>query len=182
MGQSPNRCDSTPRTTTPEATKNYLGIDVHRRESYVAVLDEDGEVVEEVRVCDANLNDIAEQYTDSKAVIEATDNYYTIYDTLDEHLNAVVADLGQTKAIGIVEVKNDRLDAKLREQLRRAKMVAESYVPPEKIRERRARVRGCKRPAFKNEVHPVLDKKVSPTIGTRSVWKAAGSSSARISQ
>ena len=142
---------------------NYLGIDVHKRESHVAVLDEDSEVVEKVRVANANLDDIAKQYTGSKAVIEATGNYYTIYDTLDEHLDVVVADPGQTKAIRSAEVKNDRLDAKLREQLRRAEMVAESYVPPQEICERRALVRGRKRLVekrtdFKNEVHAVLGK------------------------
>jgi transposase len=47
--------------------------------------------------------------------------------------------------IGLVEAKNDQLDAKLLAQLRRAEMIAESYVPPEEIRERRALVRGRKR-------------------------------------
>ncbi|KOX95353.1 hypothetical protein AMR74_15585 [Halorubrum tropicale] len=42
-------------------------------------------------------------------------------------------------------------------------MIAESYVPPEEHRERRALVRGrkrlvVKRTDFKNEVHAVLDK------------------------
>ena len=141
---------------------NYLGIDIHKDESYIAVLDDDGEVVEEIRVKNANLDEIAEQYAGSQAVIEATSNYYTIYDTLDEYLDVVVADPYQTKAIGSAEVKNDRLDAKLLAQLRRAGMVAESYVPPEEIRERRALVRGRKRLVekltdFKNEVHAVLD-------------------------
>ena len=94
-------------------TRNYLGIDVHKRESHVTVLDEDGEVVGRGSRR-ANLDDIAEECTGSKAVIETTGNYYTVYDILDEHLDIVVADPGQTKAIGIAEVKNDRLDAKLR--------------------------------------------------------------------
>ena len=124
---------------------NYLGIDVHKHESQVAVLDDDGEVDREIRVENANLDEIAEEYAGAKAVIEATSNYYTIYDTLDEYLDVVVADPQQTKAIGIAEVKNDRLDAKLLAQLRRAGMIAQSYVPPEELRERRALVRGRKR-------------------------------------
>jgi len=43
----------------------YLGIDVHKRDSYIAVLDEDGDVVEEVRVTNANLDDFAQQYAQS---------------------------------------------------------------------------------------------------------------------
>src|SRR6056297_158768 len=141
----------------------YLGIDLHKDESHVAVLDDDAEVVEEIRVANANLDEVAEEYAGAKAAIEATSNYYTVYDTLDEHLDVVVADPSQTKAIGYAEVKNDRLDAKLLAQLRRAGMIAESYVPSEELRERRALVRGRKRLVekrtdFKNEVHALLDK------------------------
>jgi transposase len=141
----------------------HLGIDVHKDESHVAVLDEDGEVDREIRVENANLDEVAEEYEGSQAAIEATSNYYTIYDTLDEYLDVVVADPQQTKAIGIAEVKNDRLDAKLLAQLRRAGMIAQSYVPSEELRERRALVRGRKRLVekrtdFKNEVHSLLDQ------------------------
>jgi len=141
----------------------YLGIDLHKDESHVAVLDDDAEVVEEIRVTNANLDEVAEEYAGAKAALEATSNYYTVYDTLDEYLDVVVADPTQTKAIGYAEVKNDRLDAKLLAQLRRAGMIAESYVPSEELRERRALVRGRKRLVekrtdFKNEVHALLDK------------------------
>jgi len=141
----------------------YLGIDVHKDESYVAVLDDDGMVDQEFRVDNKELDGVAEEYSGSKAAIEATGNYYTVYDTLDEYLDVVVADPQQTKAIGTAEVKNDRLDAKLLGQLRKADMVAESYVPEEDIREQRTLVRTRKklvekRTDFKNEVHSVLDK------------------------
>ena len=109
----------------------YLGIGLHKDESHVAVLDDGAEAVEE--------------YAGAKAALEATSNYYTIYDTPDEHLNVVVADPTQTKAIGYAEVKNDRLDAKLLAQLRRAGMIAESYVSSEELQKRRALVRGRKR-------------------------------------
>jgi transposase len=138
----------------------YLGIDLDKDDSRVAVLDDDGEVVEEARVQNASLEAIVEECAGSKAAIEATGNYYTIYDTLDEYLDVVVADPTQTKAIGYAEVKNDRLDAKLLTQFRRADMIAESYVPPQELRERRALVRARKRLSadFKNEVHAVLNK------------------------
>ena len=141
----------------------HLGIDVHKDESHVAVLDEDGEVDREIRVENANLDEVAEEYEGSQAAIEATGNYYTIYDTLDEYLDVVVADPQQTKAIGVAEMKNDRLDAKLLAQLRRAGMIAQSYVPSEELRERRALVRGRKRLVekrtdFKKEVHSLLDQ------------------------
>jgi transposase len=129
----------------------------------VVVLDDTDEIHDEIRVRNANLDEIATQYAGSKAAIEATSNYYTIYDTLNEHLDVVVADPNQTKALGVVEAKNDRLDAKLLAQLRSAGMIAESYVPSKELRERRALVRGRKqlvekRTDFKNQVHAVLDQ------------------------
>lgn len=82
----------------------FPGIDVQKRNSYIAVLD-DGNGVKEVRVVNANLDDIATKYVSSTAAIEATINYYAIYNTLDEYLNVVVANPYQTKAISITEVK-----------------------------------------------------------------------------
>ena len=60
----------------------YLGIDVHKRYAQVAVMDEAGEIVEEVRVENANLDELAQRYAGTQAVLEATSNYYHIHDTL----------------------------------------------------------------------------------------------------
>ena len=141
----------------------YLGIDIHKDELHVAVLDEDGEIDRETRLENANLDEVTQQYEGSQAAIEATSDYYTIHDTLNEYLDVVVADPQQTKAIGIAEVKNDRLDAKLLARLRRAGTIAQSYVPSEELHERRALVRGRKRLVekrtdLKNKVHSLLDK------------------------
>ena len=141
----------------------YLGIDVHKRDSQVAVLDEAGDLVGEQHIDNDQLDELAEAYEGSKAAFEASGNYYAVYDTLNEHLDVQVADPRQTKAIGIAEVKNDRLDAKLLAQLCRADMIAESYVPSEGIRELRSLGRGRKRlvekrTEFKNEVHALLAK------------------------
>lgn len=43
-------------------TDHYMGIDIYKTESQVAVIDEYGEVQEEVRVGDANLGEIAAKY------------------------------------------------------------------------------------------------------------------------
>lgn len=110
-----------------------FGIDVHKNESHVVVVDETDEIHQEGRVQNATLDAIAQQYAGAKAAIEATSNYYAVYDTLEEYLDVVVPDPNQTKAIGVVEATNDRLDAKVREHLRSAGLIAESYVPPKEI-------------------------------------------------
>ena len=89
----------------------YLGIDVHKRNSQVAVRNEDGEIVREVRVENANLDEIGQQYAGSKAAIEATGNYYAVYDTLDEYLDVSVANPAELKLIADSDRKTDRVDA-----------------------------------------------------------------------
>jgi len=72
-----------------------LGIDLHKHESQVAVLPDDSaeeEPLEEVRVRNANLDEIAARYEGSKAVIEATSRYYTIHDRLSEYLEVHCSD------------------------------------------------------------------------------------------
>jgi hypothetical protein len=150
----------------------YLGIDLHKNDPRVAVLDDDGAVVQEARVQNANLAKIAEEYAGSKAAIEATSNYYTIYDTLDEYLDVVVADPTQTKAISYAEVKNDRLDAKLLAQLRRAGMIAESYVPPYRERPDDPTPFGAG-PPESLRVHPdPLDQSDQPETGPHPTYES----------
>ena len=72
-------------------TDHYLGIDLHKREAQVAVLDDEGEVTEEVRVANADLDEIAQKYAGSSAALEAGSNYITIYDRLDEELDVTLA-------------------------------------------------------------------------------------------
>jgi hypothetical protein len=57
-----------------------LRIDVHNRYAQVAVMDVAGTIVEEVRVENRNLNELARRYANAQAVLEATSNYYRIYD------------------------------------------------------------------------------------------------------
>ena len=156
---------------------NYLGIDLHKRESQVAVVDEDGDIKREVRVENANLDGIAEEYAGNEAVIEATGNYFTVYDTLDEHLNVVLANPLKTRWIAEADQKTDRVDAKKLAQLLQVDMVAESYVPPEELRKGRALARGRKkvvekRTDCKNEVHAILDQNGITYDGK--LWTNAG--------
>jgi len=55
----------------------YLGIDVHERYAQVAVMNEAGAIVEEVRVKNANLDDPAQRYAGAQAALEATSNITT---------------------------------------------------------------------------------------------------------
>ena len=139
----------------------YLGIDVHKRYAQVAVIDEAGDLIEEVRVENANLDELAQQYAGSQAAIEATSNYYHIHDTLSEHLDVTVAHPKELNQIADSDKKTDRVDAKELARMVRLNSVPESYVPTDKIREARALVRGRQtlvenRTKYANKIHGLL--------------------------
>lgn len=144
-------------------TETTVGIDVHKTESQIAVVDDEGEPIDERRIANDQLAVFAAEHAGSRAAIEASSNYYTIYDTLSEQLEVTVVDPRQTRWIADSSKKTDRIDAKKLANLLRVGMVAESYVPPPEIRKRRALVRGRKkfveqRTACKNEIHALLDQ------------------------
>jgi len=139
----------------------YLGIDVHKWYAQVAVIDEAGEIVEEVRVENANLDEFAQQYAGAEAAIEATSNYYHIHDALSEHLDVAVAHPKELNLIADTDKKADRVDAKELARMVRLDSVPESYVPSDEIREARALVRGRQklvenRTEYANKVHGLL--------------------------
>ncbi|WP_117367869.1 IS110 family RNA-guided transposase [Natrarchaeobaculum sulfurireducens] len=139
----------------------FIGIDVHKRYSQIAVLDKNGEIVEEVRVENANLDDFAQRYAGSKAALEATSNYYHIHDTLSEYLDVTVANPGELKLISDSDKKTDRVDAKQLARMVRLGSVPESYVPTDEVRQARALVRGRQklvenRTEYANKIHGLL--------------------------
>ena len=139
----------------------YLGIDVHKRYAQVAVMDEAGEIVEEVRVENANLDDLAQRYAGAQAACVATCNYYHIHDTLSEHLDVTVAHPTKLTQIANTDKKTDRVDAKELARMVRLNSVPESYVPTDEAREARALVRGRQtlvenRTKYANKIHGLL--------------------------
>ena len=139
----------------------YLGIDVHKRDAQVAVMDEAGEIVEEVRVDNANLDDLARRYAGAQAAIEATSNYYHIHDTLSKHLDVTVAHPKELTQIADTDKKTDRVDAKELARMLRLNSLPESYVPTDEIRQARALVRGRQglvetRTEYANKIHGLL--------------------------
>ncbi len=139
----------------------YLGIDIHKRYAQVAVMGEAGEIVEEVRVENANLDELAQHYAGAEAAIEATSNYYHIHDTLSEHLDVTVAHPSKLTLIANTDKKTDRVDAKELSRMVRLDSVPESYVPTDEIREARALVRGRQklvenRTEYANKIHGLL--------------------------
>jgi transposase len=138
----------------------FLGIDIHKREAQVAVRNDDGDVIEQVRV-NTDLEEIGQRYAGGEALLEATTNYFYIYDMLSEYLDVSVGHPPKLKAIAQTDKKTDRIDAKELSRLLWLGSVPESYVPTDEIRECRALVRGRislleERTSFANKIHSLL--------------------------
>ena len=141
----------------------FLGIDLHDHEAQVAVVDDDGNLQDEIRLPTDRLDELAEEYAGNEAIIEASGHYRAAYEMLDEHLDVTVANPSKNQVIADATVKTDRLDAKRLAHLLRTGWVAESYVPEDEIRELRDLVRARKslveeRTAEKNRIRAVLKR------------------------
>ncbi len=140
-----------------------IGLDVHKRYSYAAIVDDLGEIIEEVRIENTkqSLEQLAMKYKGAKAVIEATGNYRFIYDVLENYMEVKLAHPYKTRIIAEARIKNDKLDAKMLAHLLRANLIAENYVPPKEVRELRDPTRTRKaliEDRLKNRVHAILSR------------------------
>lgn len=148
--------------------KNYIGIDLGKQSSYFVVKNEQGVIQQRMKVFNDSIS-IAEAlkpYTSSpcKAVIEATCNYYWMYQQLKNlGCEVILAHPLKTRAIADAKVKNDRLDATILADLLRADLIPQSYIPNDEIRTLREMTRQHIRltqirTRIKNQSHSLLTK------------------------
>jgi transposase len=149
----------------------YVGIDVHKHYCQAALMDNNGHIVKELRFDNTSqgtttLVTLAKSIDPQvQAVVEPSANFWIrIYDKLEaEGVNVKLTNPLRTKAIAEARIKTDRIDAKTLAYLLRGDLVAESYVPTRKNRERRALIRHRAsliqmRVDIKNRIHALLDK------------------------
>jgi transposase len=138
-------------------------VDLHRRRSYVVLMDAKGEITDQRRLPNDAMPDyVAQLPKNTFAVLEATTNWSYMYDVLSEGAAKVVmAHPKRVKAIAAARIKTDKIDATILAHLARADLLPTSYVPPPEIRELRDLVRHRaklvrERTRHKNRVHYVL--------------------------
>ena len=89
----------------------YVGVDVHEGESQIAVLNKDGELLEEKRLPTCSLTNYLSSINGSKHVaVEAVGFVYPIYDKLND-CTVSVASPSRLQLIAKSKLKNDRVDA-----------------------------------------------------------------------
>lgn len=144
----------------------YVGIDLHRKRSHLAALDESGELVLSRRV-QSQPAEILRVFGElspqpMEVAFEATFGWGWLADLLaDAGIPAHMAHPLATKAIAAGRVKNDAVDARMLAHLLRGNLLPEAWIAPPEAREARrlARMRaGLMRISsrLKCQVHAVL--------------------------
>jgi transposase len=117
---------------------NYIGIDYHKKYSYIVVKDTDGNVEGRGTVNNTKeeVQQFLEPYCPGMAVVESTRNWGLIYDWLDEVMeNVVLAHPQKVKAIAEAKIKTDKISADILADLLRANLLPRAYAPCKQTRE-----------------------------------------------
>jgi len=123
----------------------YVGIDVHRKRSQVAVVGEDGSVAVNRNVVNgsaAMLRLVASFPAGTPVAFEAAYGWGWLAALLEEQglVPHMVHPL-RCKAIASARLKNDKVDAAILAQLLRADLLPEAWIAPPEVRDLRALVR-----------------------------------------
>lgn len=145
----------------------YIGVDHHKKFSYLAVMDEKGVVVKEGRI--NNTKQALKRFLGNgkepkSAVLEAGRNWTVMHDWLEDELNEVkLAHPKKVKAIAEAKIKTDKIDATILAHLLRTDLIPCAYVPKREtritkniLRQRMFFVRLSS--MSKNRIHNILDR------------------------
>ena len=149
--------------------RTYIGVDYHRKYSYMTVMDEKGKIIDQRQV--ANNAEAVKVFLnragvngESAAVMEATRNWTVMHDWLEELVDEVhLAHPLKVKAIAEAKIKTDKIDAGILAHLLRSDLLPEAYVPAAAAREARNVLRQRMffvrvRTMIKNRIWGLLDR------------------------
>jgi len=152
-------------------TKNYIGIDYHKKYTQITVVNARGEIQLEKRVLSEkeDLQRVFRQIKGPKeAVMEATYSWDKLYNILEEEVDRLIlAHPLKVKAIASAKIKNDKIDSKVLAQLLRADLIPEAYIPSQETRLKKNILRQRMffvrlRTMLKNRVHSLVDRNNVP--------------------
>src|SRR5690349_1532923 len=143
----------------------YVGIDVHRKRSQVAVIDQGGEVLASRNVPNGKrpiLSVIGGLPPGTPAAYEAAFGWGWLLELLEGYgFEPHMVHPLQCKAIASARLKNDKVDAATLAQLLRADLLPEAWIAPPAVRQLRAMLRHRAqlvrlRTLLRNRIHAIL--------------------------
>ena len=165
----------------------YVGIDVHRKRSQVAVIDAGGEVLANRNVpngVETILGVIGGLPPATPAAFEAAFGWGWLLELLEDYgFDPHLVHPLQCKAIASARLKNDKVYAAILAQLLRADLLPEAWIAPPAVRQLRALLRHRAqlvrlRTLLRNRIHAVLadhghDRPAGCWTGPGRAWLAA---------
>ncbi len=128
----------------------YVGIDVHRKRSQVAVVDECGQVLKNRNVVngvDTVLSVISEYPTHTPVAFEAAYGWGWLVELLDDYgYEPHLVHPTRCKAIASARLKNDKVDAAILAQLLRADLLPEAWIAPPQTRQENSHINRTRQP------------------------------------
>jgi transposase len=144
----------------------WVGIDLHRRRSQIAIIDENGELTLSRRIGNDRdtFGELLGDPHGTHVALEATYGWEWLAELLGEvGYDVHLAHPLRTRAIAAARVKTDAVDAKTLAHLLRAGLLPEAYIAPPELRDLRELLRHRAvltriRTAVKNRVHALLGR------------------------
>ena len=143
----------------------YAGIDVHRKRSQVAVIDQDGQVLANRNVpngAEPILKVIGGLPPGTPAAFEACYGTSWLVELLEDYgFDPHLVHPSRCKAIASARLKNDKADAAILGQLLRADLLPEAWIAPPPVRQLRALLRHRVylvrlRTRLRNRIHAIV--------------------------
>jgi len=154
----------------------HVGIDLDKHSSQIAILTEDGEVVQQRLANDVTR--LEEFFGDlpphTPVAIEASGTWWWLVDLLERlgH-DPILSHPKQTKAIAAARLKNDRVDAERLALLLRGDLLPTVWIPPAALREARELVRHRIQLVW---VRGVIRNRLQAMLARRNLKPASGQS------
>jgi len=149
------------------ATMLYVGIDFHKKYSYITVMDREGVIAREFKVSndkEALTHYVNELPANAKVALEATCNWYYFYELVEGHdIDVSLAHPLKTKAIASARIMNDKISSATLARLLRSDLLPTAYLPDRETRDAREILRQraflvSVKTRLKNIVHAILSK------------------------
>src|SRR5947199_9605970 len=143
----------------------YVGIDVHRKRSQVAVVTGDGKVQLNKNVVNGMepfLRLIGDLPSGTPVAFEAAFGWSWLADLLEDYgFDSHLVHPLRCKAIASARLKNDKVDAAILAQLLRADLLPEAWIAPPRVRQLRALLRHRihlvrLRTLLRNRIHAIV--------------------------
>lgn len=161
----------------------FVGVDVHKKRSQIAVTDQNGKVLKNVSVPSTRegvRKALGRYRTPMTAALEASYAWEPMHEWLSEFADEVtLAHPLKVRLIAEARVKTDKIDAAILAHLKRADLLPEAYVPPKDTRARKRVLRQRRflvmvRGMVKNRVGALLTRNAAERPEVSNLFGKAG--------